>query len=200
MAFPPRGGRAAHSKNVRCRPHAPGTDQHCNKRNACTQQIRLPERPLRRQGTKAEQTNQEATNTTAHQHNHYSGRDVIMNRPHAHRPTPSWPGVHGPVREQRPAGDTVASRAHRPPWPQTQRNTVTLPLRTRPTNVHKLHYTTLAQTNTQLTDTDTNVLATGAGFGDKTTSSSTTEPTPTQPTMRRPRQPRTNHTAAAATT
>ena len=102
MAFLPHGRRAAHSKNVPCRPHAPGTDQHHNKRNACTQQIRLRERPLRRQGTNAEQTNQEATNTTAHQQDHHSGRDVTMNRPHAHRRTPSWQGVHGPVREQRP--------------------------------------------------------------------------------------------------
>ena len=102
MAFLPRGGRAEHSENVPCRPNTPGTDQHRNKRNACTQQIRLRERPLRRQGTNAEQTNQEATNTTTHQQNHYSGRDVTMNRPRAHRPAPSWPGVHGPVRERRP--------------------------------------------------------------------------------------------------
>ena len=102
MAFLPRGGRAAHSKNVPCRPHATGTDQHRNKRNACTQQIRLRERPLQRQGTNAEQTNQEATNTTAHQQNRYSERDVTINRPHARRPTPSQPGVHGPVRERRP--------------------------------------------------------------------------------------------------
>ena len=98
------------------------------------------------------------------------------------------------------AGDTVVSHARRPPCPQTQRNTVTLPLRTRPTNVNKLHYTTLGQTKTQLTSTDTNVPATQAGFDDKTTGSSATEPTRTQPTMRRPRQPRTNHTAAAAAT
>ena len=72
---------------------------------------------------------------------------------------------------------------------------MTLPLRTRPTNVHKLHYTTLVQTKMQLTDADTNVLAKRAGFDDKNTGSSAT-----QPTMRRPRQPRTNHTTAAATT
>ena len=98
------------------------------------------------------------------------------------------------------ASDTVASRAPRPPWPQTQRNTGTLPLRTRPKNVPKLHYTTLVQTKTQQTDADTNVLTKRAGFDDKTTVSSATEPTRTQPTMRRPRQPRTNHTTAAATT
>ena len=102
MAFLPRGGRAAHSTNVPCRPHTPGTDQHRNKRNTCTQQIRLRERPLRQQGTNAEQTNQEATNTTTHRQNHYSGGNVTVNRPRAHRQAPSWPGVHGPVRERRP--------------------------------------------------------------------------------------------------
>ena len=98
------------------------------------------------------------------------------------------------------AGDTVVSHTHRPTCPRTQQNNVTLPLRTRPTNVNKLHYTTLGQTKTQLTRTDTDVPATQAGFADKTTGSSATEPTQTQPTMRRPRQPRTNHTAAAAAT
>ena len=75
------------------------------------------------------------------------------------------------------AGDTVVSHACRPPCPRTQQNTVTLPLRTRPTNVNKPHYTTPGQTKTQLTSTDTDVPATQAGFEDKTTSSSATEPT-----------------------
>ena len=98
------------------------------------------------------------------------------------------------------AGDTVVSHARRQPCPGPQQNTVTLPLQTRPTNVNKLHYTTLGQTKTQLTSTDTDVPATQAGFDDKTTGSSATEPIRTQPTMRQPRQPRTNHTAAAAAT
>ena len=102
MAFLPRGGRAAHSTNVPCRPHTPGTGQHRNKRHTCPQQIRLCERPLRPQGTNAEQTNQEAANTTTHRQNHYSGRNVTVNGPRAHRLAPSWPGVHGPVRERRP--------------------------------------------------------------------------------------------------
>ena len=105
MAFLPHGGRAAHSTNVPCRPHTPGTEQHRNKRNTCTKQIRLRERPLRRQGTNAEQTNQEATNTTTHRQNHYSGCNVTVNRPRAHRPAPSWSGVHGPVRERRPTSE-----------------------------------------------------------------------------------------------
>ena len=96
------------------------------------------------------------------------------------------------------AGDTVVSHARRPPCPRKQRNIVALPIRTRPTNVNKLHYTTLGQTKTQLTSTNTDVPATQAGFDEKTSGSSTTEPTRTQPTMRRPRKLRTNHTAAAA--
>ena len=77
---------------------------------------------------------------------------------------------------------------------------MTLPLRTRPTNVPKLHYTTLVQTKTPQTDADTNLLAKRAGFDDKITGSSATEPTRTRPTMRRPRQLLTNQTTAAATT
>ena len=77
---------------------------------------------------------------------------------------------------------------------------MTLPLPTRPTNVPKLHYTTIVQTKTQQTDADTNLLAKRTGFDDKTDGSSATEPTRNQPTMRGPRQSRTNHTTAAATT
>ena len=77
------------------------------------------------------------------------------------------------------AGDTVVSHARRLPCPRTQRNTVTLSLRTRPINVNKLHYTTIVQTKTQLTSTDTDVPATQTGFEDKTTGSSATEPTRT---------------------
>ena len=104
ITFLPQGGETAHSKNVPCQPHATGTHQHRNKQNTCTQQIRLRKRPLLRQGTNAEQTDQEATNTTAHQEDHYGEHDVTINRPHARRPTPNWPDMHGPVRERRPTG------------------------------------------------------------------------------------------------
>ena len=57
--------------------------------------------------------------------------------------------------------------------------TVTLSLRTRPTNVNKLHYTTLGQTKMQLTSTDTPMPAAQTGFDDKTTGSSATEPSRT---------------------
>ena len=121
MAFLPCGGQAAHSTNVPCRPHTPGTDQHRNKRHTCAQLIRLREHPLRRQGTNAEQTNQEATNTTTHRQNHYSGRNVTVNRPRAHRPAPSWPGMHGPVRERRPTSERHRSK----PCPPTTMATCT---------------------------------------------------------------------------
>ena len=97
-------------------------------------------------------------------------------------------------------GGTVVHHARRDQYPRKQQNSVTLPLRTRPTNVNKLHYTTLGPTKTQITSTNTDVPAAQTTFGDTTTGSSATEPTQTKPTMRRPRQPRTNHTAAAATT
>ena len=65
ITFLPRGGQTAHGENVPCRPHATSTNQHRNQQNTCTQQIRLRKRPLQRQETKAEGTDQEATNTTA---------------------------------------------------------------------------------------------------------------------------------------
>ena len=97
-------------------------------------------------------------------------------------------------------GDTVMHHGRRPPYPRTQQNTATLPLRARPTNINKLHYTTLGQTKTQLTSTETDMPATPTTLGYTTTGSSATEPLQTKPTMRRPREPRTNHTAAAAAT
>ena len=100
----------------------------------------------------------------------------------------------------RRVGDTVVWHARRPPYPRTQQNTSTLPLRTRPTNINQLQDTSLGQTKTQLTGNKTDVPATQTTFGYTTTSSSSTEPTQTKPTMRRPRQPRINHTAAAAAT
>ena len=65
------------------------------------------------------------------------------------------------------AGDTVVRHVRRPRCPRTQPNTVTLPLRTRPTNVNKLHYPTLGQIKTQLTSTETDVPATQAGYNEK---------------------------------
>ena len=102
--FLPRGGQTAHGENVPCRPHATSTCQHRNQQNTCTQQIRLCERLLQQPGTNAERTDQDATNTTAHQQSRYSGHDMTINRPHARRPTPNWPDVHGPVKERRPTG------------------------------------------------------------------------------------------------
>ena len=103
LLFSPTMGRRCTVKAYRAGP-TQQTNQHRNEQNTCTQQIRLRKRPLQRQGTTAEQTDPEATNTTAHQQNHYSEHDVTINRPHARRPTPNWPDMHGPVRERRPTG------------------------------------------------------------------------------------------------
>ena len=152
-------------------------------------------------GPNDKQANHEAANTTMHQPNRCSSSDATINRPHASRQTPNRPGMQGSKRERRPIGwqQHAAPRPH-PQYPQTQRNVVTLPSRTRPTNVNKLHHTTLGQTKTRLTGTETNVPATQTTFHYTTTSSSATEPTQTKPTMRRPKQPRTNLTAAAGAT
>ena len=104
ITFLPRGGQTAHGENVPCRPNPTSTNEHHHQQNTCTQQIALRERPLQRPGTNAERTDQEATNTTAHQYKRCSRQDVAINRPQARRPTPNWPDVHGPVREQRPTG------------------------------------------------------------------------------------------------
>ena len=104
FTFLPHGGGTAHSKNVPRLPHTTGTNQHRNKQGTYAQKIRLRKRPLQRQGTNAEQTNQDAANTTAHQQNHCSDHAVTIHRPHARRPTPNWPDMHGWIRKRRPTG------------------------------------------------------------------------------------------------
>ena len=104
VTFLPHGGGTAHSQNVPCRLHATGTNQYRNKQGTYANKIRLRKRPLQRQGTNAEQADHEAAKTTAHQQNHCSGHDVTINRPHASRPTPNLPGMHGSKRDRRPAG------------------------------------------------------------------------------------------------
>ena len=74
-------------------------------------------------------------------------------------------------------GDTVVRLAGEPPYPRTQQNIATLPLRTRPTNIHQLHYTTLDNTMTPLTSNETDLPPTQTTFGYMTTGSSETEPT-----------------------
>ena len=141
--FLPHGGQTAHSKNVPCRPHATGTNQHRNKQNTRMQQIRLRKRPLQRQGTNAERTDEDATNTTPHQQNRYNEHDVTINRLQARRPTPNWPDMHGPVREQRPTG----WRHRGEPRPQTTMTTNTEEHRNSTTadvaNQRSENYTTL---------------------------------------------------------
>ena len=73
--------------------------------------------------------------------------------------------------------------ARGPPYPRTQQNTSTQPLRTRQTNHNQLHYTTLRQTKTQQTRTEMDVPATQTTFGYTTTGSSATEAMQAMPTM-----------------
>ena len=69
-------------------------------------------------------------------------------------------------------GDTLVRHALRPPYPRTQQNTATLPLRTGRTNINQLHYTTLGQSTTQLTSNGTDVPTTQTTSGYTTTGSS----------------------------
>ena len=103
ITFLPHSGETAHSK-TRTVPARRNWHQPTPQQAEHLQQIGLRKRPLQRQGTNAKRTDQEATNTTAHQQNHYSGHNVTMNRLHTRRPTPIWPDMHGPVQERRPTG------------------------------------------------------------------------------------------------
>ena len=67
--FSHHGGETAHSKNVPCRPHATGTNQHRNKQNTCTQQIcsdkePTPNKPMERQLTRPRTNKTTAADTT----------------------------------------------------------------------------------------------------------------------------------------
>ena len=113
--FPPHDGGTGHNQNVLCRPHATGTSQYLTKQGTYANTIRPRKRPLQRQGTNAEQADHEAANTTAHQQNQCSGDDLTISRPHASRPTPNWPDMHGSKPERRPTG----WRHHDAPRPPT---------------------------------------------------------------------------------
>ena len=66
----------------------PGTsNQHQNRHDNYTSNVRRRKRPLQRQGTNAEQAGHEVAETTVHRQNHCSSHDMTINRPHASRPT-----------------------------------------------------------------------------------------------------------------
>ena len=94
----------------------------------------------------------------------------------------------------------MVRHARRRPCRRIRQNTATLPLRTWPTGADELHYAALGPTKTQLANADTDMSAAQTTFGDTTSGSGATKLTQTKPTMRRPRQPRTDHAAAAAAT
>ena len=66
--------------------------------------IRLDNQRQQRDGTHANQADDEAAKTTAHQPYRSCSRDLTVNRPHASRPTLNQPGSHGLKREWRPTG------------------------------------------------------------------------------------------------
>ena len=57
-----------------------------------------------RNGTHANQADHEAAKTTANQQHRSCSGHLTVNRPHASRPTPNQPGVHGSKRERPPKG------------------------------------------------------------------------------------------------
>ena len=83
----------------------PGTtNQHQNRHDNYTNNVRPHNRPLQRQGTNAKEANREVTQTSVQQRNRCSSHDMTINRPQAGRSTPNWHGMHGSRRERRPTG------------------------------------------------------------------------------------------------
>ena len=94
----------------------------------------------------ADQADHDAAKTNAHQLHRGCSRHLTANRPHASRPTPNQPGVHGSKRERRPSGWRHFG-APRPPTTMSANKTGTLPSRNRPTNINKLRRTVKGPTN-----------------------------------------------------
>ena len=91
-----------------------------------------------RDRTHANQADHEAAKTTAHQPHRSSSRDLTVNRPHASRPTPNQPGVHGSQRERRPTGWQHRGAPRPPttiPTNKSERRDSTI---TQPTAINKL--------------------------------------------------------------
>ena len=113
------------------------TNQHRHGRAGCTNNIRRYDHRQQRDGTHANQAHHEAPKTTAHQPHRSCSRHLTVNRPHASRPPPNQPGVHGSKWERRPTGWRHRG-APRPPTTIPSNKIVTLPSRNRPTNINKL--------------------------------------------------------------
>ena len=58
------------------------TNQHQNKQDNYTNNVRPRKRPLQRQGTNAEQADHEVAKTTVHQQSRCSSHDMTISRPH----------------------------------------------------------------------------------------------------------------------
>ena len=115
----------------------PGTtNQHRNRRDNHTNNIRPRKRPLQRKGTNAQQADHEAAKTTVHQQNRCSSHDLTINRPRASWPTPNQPGMHGSKRERGPTGWRHRGAPRPPttiPTNTTEHRNSTI---TKPTNHH----------------------------------------------------------------
>ena len=80
------------------------TDQHRHGGARCINNLRRNDHRQQRNGSHANQADDEAAKTTANQQHRSCSRHLTVNRPHASRPTPNQPGVHGSKRERRPKG------------------------------------------------------------------------------------------------
>ena len=80
------------------------TSQRRHRRASYTNNIQRNDHRQQRNETHADQADHEAAKTTAHRRHRGCSRDLSVNIPHASRPTPNQPGVHGSKRERRPSG------------------------------------------------------------------------------------------------
>ena len=80
------------------------TNRRRHKRAGYTGRIPRQDHRQQRNGTHTNRADHEAATTTAHQQHHSCSHHLTVNRPHASRPTPNQPGVHGSKRKRRPTG------------------------------------------------------------------------------------------------
>ena len=111
------------------------TNQDRHGRAGYTNNIQRYDHRQQRDRTHANRADHEAAKTTAHQPHRSCSRDLTVNRPHASRPTPNQPGVHGSKRERCPTG----GRHRGAPRPPT----------TIPTNKTEHHESTITQRTNQ---------------------------------------------------
>ena len=119
------------------------TDQRRHERTGYANHIRQQS-----DGTHANQADQRAAKTTAHQPHRSCSRNLTINRPHASLPTLNQPGVHGSKRERRQTGWPHHGAPHPPTTVPTDTTEHRNSTSTQPADQHK-HTTVRCNTTNQ---------------------------------------------------